>query len=94
MGRIRWLFYNNSQQGNMCLAGSVHIITIFKTMAEEYRLESVVRGYHVYKSVWHPFTGDLLNVGDGFNRKNVLLPLPLPPLPPPLTGDIHLGVLQ
>ena len=29
---------------------------------EEYVMESVVRGHHVYKSVWHPVLGEQLTL--------------------------------
>lgn len=30
---------------------------------EEFTVDSVVRGHHVYKSVWTPYSGELLAVG-------------------------------
>ena len=27
---------------------------------EEYAIESVIRGHHVYKSIWHPILGEQL----------------------------------
>ena len=39
---------------------------IAKITMEEYTIESVIRGHHVYsKSIWHPILGEQLTLEDG-----------------------------
>ena len=35
---------------------------ITKIAMEEYTIESVIRGHHVYKSIWHPILGEQLTL--------------------------------
>lgn len=43
--------------------GAIECVRAFRVLEvemEEYITESIVRGHHVYKSMWHPILGELL----------------------------------